>query len=866
MATVKVPEQFEQIFARAQEAVARYFSARAEEPEKGCIEIAGERYILVRAASMAVDFFSTIVELYQEEGKEEAQNIARQLLFDIAHAIGKQDARNFHDKMKLSDPVDRLSAGPVHFAHTGWAFVDILPESRPSPDEDFYLIYDHPYSFESASWLAAGIKTDFPVCVMNAGYSSGWCEESFGVQLVASEVTCQAMGEEACRFIMGHPSRMQGYIEQYLQQHELPLNTISRFEVPGFFKRKVMEEALRKSEASLVDAQRMAHIGSWDLDLCNNRLNWSAEIFRIFELDSQTFSGSYEAFLDLVHPDDRGLVETAFNESVSKRLPYDIVHRLLMPDGRVKYVNERCQTFYDAEGRPLRSVGTVQDITAQQQTELSLLESETRLKSILESLHAGIMIIDPQSHRIVEVNRAAAEMIGAGKEQIIGAQCHRYVCPAEKGKCPVTDLKQTVDNSERELLTANGGSLPILKTVATVMLDGRPHLLESFVDISQQKAHERKVHSLNTLLLTIRRINEHLLVATSEEELFHFVCNALVELECITGCYIGLKQADHTVSIPAYTGFDAQIVTALNIRWDDSLGGQGTLGSAIRSGKPKVDAELLGDQRHTPWLTVIREMGLRSAAAVPLVADGDVIGALAVYSKTPGAFDDESVRFLAEVAGDIAIGVRTLRLNARLNATLNSLRRSLYGSISAIAGMVELRDPYTAGHEKRVGMLAAAIGQELGLPERQIEGLRVTGSIHDIGKIVVPAEILSKPTRLSVHEFAIIKEHSQTGFELLKELDFPWPVAEAVLQHHERLDGSGYPRGLRGEEIILEARILMVADVVESMAGHRPYRPALGIDKALDEITSHQGKFYDESVVEACVRLFTEKGFVLEQG
>ena len=246
--TVSVPPQFEPVFRRAEEAVARFFGHQKQEPSQGTIDIFGERYILVRAASMSVDFFETVAALYAEQGQEEASNITRQLLFDVAHAIGKQDARNFAGKMDLRDPIERLSAGPVHFAHAGWAFVKILPESSPSPDEDYFLLYDHPYSFESAAWRAAGKTSGFPVCVMNSGYSSGWCSESFGLELVATELTCQARGDADCRFIMAPPSRIEGRIADYLRREPALARHISNYQVPGFFKRKEIEEALRDSE------------------------------------------------------------------------------------------------------------------------------------------------------------------------------------------------------------------------------------------------------------------------------------------------------------------------------------------------------------------------------------------------------------------------------------------------------------------------------------------------------------------------------------------------------------------------------------------------------------------------------------------
>ena len=216
--------------------------------------------------------------------------------------------------------------------------------------------------------------------------------------------------------------------------------------------------------------------------------------------------------------------------------------------------------------------------------------------------------------------------------------------------------------------------------------------------------------------------------------------------------------------------------------------------------------------------------------------------------------------FLQQVAGDIAVGVRSLRLEQELIASLIKMQVMMIQTIEAIAAMAELRDPYTAGHQQRVTRLALALAQEMGLAPDRTEGLRVASLIHDIGKIVVPAEILNKPGKLNDYEMNIIKTHSEAGHDILKKIDFPWPVAQIVLQHHERLNGSGYPQGLQGADILQEAKILAVADVVEAMASHRPYRPTLGVEAALEEITKHKGNLYDPEVVDACVTLFSAKG------
>jgi len=192
------------------------------------------------------------------------------------------------------------------------------------------------------------------------------------------------------------------------------------------------------------------------------------------------------------------------------------------------------------------------------------------------------------------------------------------------------------------------------------------------------------------------------------------------------------------------------------------------------------------------------------------------------------------------------------------------LQGALEGVVQAMARIVEARDPYTAGHQARTGGLAVAIAKVMNIPQDQIEGIRMAGIIHDLGKISIPAEILSKPTRLTDIEFSLIKTHPQEGHDILQGIDFSWPIAQIVNQHHERLDGSGYPNGLSEEEILLEAKIIAVADVVEAMATHRPYRAALGLDKALNEITKNRIKFYDPDVVDACLKLFRENGYTLK--
>jgi putative nucleotidyltransferase with HDIG domain len=241
---------------------------------------------------------------------------------------------------------------------------------------------------------------------------------------------------------------------------------------------------------------------------------------------------------------------------------------------------------------------------------------------------------------------------------------------------------------------------------------------------------------------------------------------------------------------------------------------------------------------------------------VPLKGERDLSGMLLLSSKISHAsYTNEERQLLQEVADNIASNVENANQYANVKQRKNELQQALDGVIHAVSLVVETRDPYTAGHQRRVAELARAIAREMGLPEWQVMGIHVAGLLHDVGKVAVPGEILSKPGKLTPNEFSIISSHCQVGYDILEKIDFPWPVTKAILQHHERIDGSGYPYHLSGEEIVIEARILGVADVVDAMSSHRPYRPALGLNKALQEISQASGTLYDSKVVHACLRL-----------
>ncbi|MEE4246878.1 MAG: 4-vinyl reductase, partial [Kangiellaceae bacterium] len=227
LSTVHVPENLQPLFAEAERKVQTFFQDQKFSPSTGTIDIHGSRYVLVRGASFSVEFFQLVRKVFGKDAQSQADIFSSSLLYELAHSVGQSDAKNFHETMGLSEPIERLSAGPVHFAHAGWAFVDILPESQPSPDEEFFLVYKHPYSFECDAWLEDGADVEHPVCIMNAGYSAGWCQESFGMALEAREINCRSLQHDDCLFIMAPPHRIEQRIDEYLAKHS-ELSTVDK--------------------------------------------------------------------------------------------------------------------------------------------------------------------------------------------------------------------------------------------------------------------------------------------------------------------------------------------------------------------------------------------------------------------------------------------------------------------------------------------------------------------------------------------------------------------------------------------------------------------------------------------------------------
>ena len=523
----------------------------------------------------------------------------------------------------------------------------------------------------------------------------------------------------------------------------------------------------------------------------------------------------------------------------------------------------------------LRALAAEQVACARRAAEKALRESEEKFRSLVESSSDWIWEVNEQSV-YTYASPQSYDLLGYAAAEIIGKTPFELMPPDEAVRV------QAIFNA----IAAKGNPLRLVENV-NLHKDGRTVILETSGnpffdsqgiykgyrgiarDITERKQAQARIQKLTQIYATLSHTNTTIVRAKSRDELFREICEGAIKYGKFAMAWIGLvDEATHRVIPILHCGAEDGYLTDIIISIDDVPEGRGPTGTAIRENRVISVADFGTDERMQPWREAGLQRGYHGSAGLPLRFKGEVIGSLTLYSDEPNYFDSDQVALLEEMSVDISFALdnferETLRQHAEEDraTALIKLKKSLDSCIQMAASITEMRDPYTSGHQQRVARLATAIAVEMGLDSGQVDGVHFGSLIHDVGKISIPAEILSKPGRLGEIEFMLIKTHPQAGYNILKDIDFPWPVAQMILQHHERLDGSGYPSGLKGDHVILEARILVVADVVEAMSSHRPYRPGLGIAPALAEIERGRGVYYDPRVVDACLHLFRDKQF-----
>jgi PAS domain S-box-containing protein len=384
--------------------------------------------------------------------------------------------------------------------------------------------------------------------------------------------------------------------------------------------------------------------------------------------------------------------------------------------------------------------------------------------------------------------------------------------------------------------------------------DGGPSVVSgTYTNVDGLKRRELALQRSNRALDSIVAVNRAGLAAHDRDSLLEGVCRALASAEDYVLVWVGVAEegGEKRVRAIASSGTASDFLRQVRIEWGRGPYGDGPTGRALRKGAPEVVDDARVVDHCQPWREDLARYEIRSTIAIPF-NDGDRKCVLHIDSREAEAFSMDEATAYQALAQDLA---RALGVFSTRESYEQRLAQALRGTVAALAVTVEKRDPYTGGHQNRVGELAVEIAQEMDVSPHLIEGIRLGAAMHDIGKIGVPVEILTKPGKLDEGEMALVRRHPDIGYDIVKEIDFGWPVAEIVRQHHERVDGSGYPQGLKADAIALEARIVAVADVIESMATHRPYRPALPLSVVEEELRKGRGVRYDADVVDAALRV-----------
>lgn len=582
---------------------------------------------------------------------------------------------------------------------------------------------------------------------------------------------------------------------------------------------------LHEMRESLLEAQEMALLGTLRVDMRSGALICSRSLKKLFALDPEAeidFSG----YTSRILPEDRPQVDRirkAAWESDTDNYRFECRFRRF--DGVVRYFRVWVRIVRDQEGGPQRLLGTFQDTTEQVMLRKELEASQARYRDYMEHAPTGVLVVDGQG-RFVECNRAASIITGYSREELL-AMTVSELYPQKDGQLVYRHYREICLQgrfaAERSFLR-KGGTLAYWQVQGVALPDG--HFLGLLQDLTeQQKAREK---------------------ARESEERYQTLFQTIME-----GFAIHEAVLDREGNLVDYVFVD------INPAFD---GLTGLRGEAIRG---RTAREVLGAGLEDHWLeaygkVITRGESLRFRAFAASLGRWYEVLAFPISPRRFGTL-------FRDVTDAQRQEEQLRQSHVRLQRHVEELNEAWSQTIRVLADVVEFRDPYTSGHQRRVAGIAGALCREMGLDEEMTYETVQAAIVHDVGKIQVPSDFLSKPGRLHAREYEIIKKHPQVAADLLSGIDLPWPLAQIVGQHHERLDGSGYPQGLKGDEILLQARIIAVADVVEAMASHRPYRPALGIDVALEEIRRGAGSLYDRDVVTACETLFCKKGYSIAE-
>ena len=481
------------MFLEVQDKFSNYFGDKTFFPSEGKIEINKERYILMRSSSISYDFFQGLMSLLEENGEDSSFELAADMLFDIAHLIGKKDAKKYHESLELKDPLHKLSAGPVHFAFTGWAKVEILENSNPVPNENFILKYNHKNSFEAEAWINAGKTTSEAVCAMSAGYSSGWCEESFGIPLIAVEVSCKAKKDHNCTFIMAPPNKISSHLKK---------ERIDRKNLPNFFERNLIKKRLQEKEELLKQAERFSKLGSWTYYFQDNSIIWSDEVYSIFEVELSTKNDLLDIYYNRLDENTKIELEQHLTNAKERGESYEIRHLVHCPDGVKKWIIASGNPILDNENNVIGVKGLIQDITR------NILG--TRELDHFFNVSVDLLCIANKQGYFVKLSPYWTKLLGYSEEELLSTPYINFVHPDDRNNTSheAEQLKsdyQTL-NFENRYITKSGEVLILSWNSTTDPLTGLIYC--TVRDVTKERlAKEKLLSNLSEKEVLLREIH-----------------------------------------------------------------------------------------------------------------------------------------------------------------------------------------------------------------------------------------------------------------------------------------------------------------------------------------------------------------------
>ena len=543
-------------------------------------------------------------------------------------------------------------------------------------------------------------------------------------------------------------------------------------------------------------------------------------------------------------------------------------HKHKSPSGDFYFTDNSCPCcLNNAYNKIIRFSITIMTETDNQKLTAERDQYEELSKALFEKSSRAFVLLDA-SFKILNINNEFRslffffnhDLIGKEAQVVLKTPINQYI------KNHLSDLNS--DFFSYDAIMNDGLSLTRHVTCIVTEMDKPTRYLIEFIDKTEAIRN-------TTASKLIGAVQNGLLNTGSEKELMELVVNAIIEIGHFHFTFIGLISDDDvkTVVPVAYAGHEDGYLKQIRINMTDPDLQKGPSVKAILQKKPSITRDTESDPNFLPWRTEALKRGYKSVISIPLFyLDQPVIGIINLYSPDINAFDSREVELLVRMASALAFGITMKRFQenlklttAELDQSLEKMKRVIGQTVGALSTTIEYRDPFTHDHQKRVAQLAKALVEEMNLGLEKAHEITVAAHLHDLGKVTVPESILNKPGLVTSEEFELVKKHSQAGYDIIKEVEFPWPIADIVLQHHEKINGSGYPLGLKGYEILMSARILCVADVIEAMISDRPHRKAKTIEEALSEIRTNKGILYDPDVVEACLRLFEQKHFRFDE-